>query len=455
MSDVSDQSTLDFSHGAQARAAGTGDAGAQRPLAYRMRPRTLEEFAGQSKVLSPGKPLMRWIQTDRVPSLILWGPPGSGKTTLAQLIAGQTQSAFHALSAITSGVKDLREKCEAAAQLLRFQGKKTILFVDEIHRFNKGQQDALLPFVEDGSIALIGATTENPSFELNRALLSRTRVIRFEPLAAADVAMLLQRALTDVERGLGGTVVMTDEARQLLAEIAEGDARRALTLLESVVLAASEAAKRLIDPEVLRELLASGAASSLRETLAYDADGEEHHNTVSAFIKSMRASDPDAAIYYLARMIQSGEDVLFIARRMVIFASEDVGNADPRALQVAVAAFQAADQIGLPEARIVLAQAVTYLSVAPKSRASYEAIGKAFEEIERTGAPPIPMHLRNPVTALMKSLGYGREAAPGSEGAALGNLPEAVKTVQFYEPWDSGLERTIREKLRLNYRERE
>lgn len=441
----SDQSSLDFSGGAQTSV--TGEVPAQRPLAHRMRPRTLEEFAGQSKVLAPGKPLMRWIQTDRVPSLILWGPPGCGKTTLAQLIAGQTQSAFHALSAITSGVKDLREKCEAAAQLLRFQGKKTILFVDEIHRFNKGQQDALLPFVEDGSITLIGATTENPSFELNRALLSRTRVIRFEPLTTADVAMLLQRALVDVERGLAGTVVMTDDARQLLAEIAEGDARRALTLLESVVLAASEAAKRTIDVDGLRELLASGAAS-MRETLAYDADGEEHHNTVSAFIKSMRASDPDAAIYYLARMIQSGEDILFIARRMVIFASEDVGNADPRALQVAVSAFQATDQIGLPEARIVLAQAVTYLAVAPKSRASYEAIGRAFEEIERTGAPPVPMHLRNPVTALMKSLGYGREAAAGSEGAAQGNLPEAVKQTVFYEPWDSGLERAIRERLR-------
>ncbi len=415
------------------------------PLAHRMRPDDLSEFFGQTKILGQGTPLWRWIETDRVPSLILWGPPGCGKTTLAQLISRKTRSAFKSLSAVTHGAKDLREKAEEARQLLKFQGRRTILFVDEIHRLNKGQQDALLPFVEDGSVTLIGATTENPSFELNQALLSRARVVRLERLSEDDLSRILERAVQNPDRGIGGWLKLSSEALRWIASISEGDARRALTTLENIATAAAETEDRELGIEELKALLSSASGlDKPRASIPYDKTGEEHHNVVSAFIKSMRASDPDAAVYYLARMIEGGEDPLFIARRMVVFASEDIGNADPRALSVAIAAQQAVDFIGMPEGRISLGQAAVYLAIAPKSRASYDAIGSAIEEVQKTGALPVPMHLRNAVTSLMKAHGYGKRAAEGSEGAAQGNLPEAVAQTRFYEPWDSGLEKTIR-----------
>jgi putative ATPase len=408
-----------------------------------MRPRELDDFIGQERVLGPGKPLRRWLETDRVPSLVLWGPPGCGKTTLAQIIAQKTQSRFEALSAVLSGVKDIKEAVEK---------RRTILFVDEIHRFNKSQQDALLPHVENGTVTLVGATTENPSFELNTALLSRARVIRLERLDEESLSRVLRRALEDPERGLGGFLKLTDEAIYFLSSTAEGDARRALTALESVSLYAGEGLSEELGVEEVKAALESAL---VRQPIPYDKAGEEHYNVISAFIKSLRDSDPHAGLYYLARMLEGGEDPLFIARRMVIFASEDVGNADPRGLQIALAVKDAVDFVGMPEARINLAQAVTYLALAPKSNASYLGIEEALAEVRESGALPVPMHLRNAVTKLMKSEGYGagyRYAHSQAESRAKQtHLPDALIGRRFYQPKDVGLEKQLKEKLdRLN-----
>jgi putative ATPase len=420
-----------------------------------MRPRTLEEFAGQERVLGPGKPLRQWIETDRVPSLILWGPPGCGKTTLSQIIARKTQSNFESLSAVLSGVKEIKEVVEKAKQARMMSRRKTILFVDEIHRFNKSQQDALLPHVENGIVTLIGATTENPSFELNRALLSRSRVIRLEGLTHEALAQLIERALVEPERGLGGFLRLTPEAVQWLASTSEGDARRALTALESVALYAGTGATSSDEggglPLGVEEMKAALESALERQPIPYDKSGEEHYNVVSAFIKSIRDSDPHAGLYYLARMLEGGEDPLFIVRRLVILASEDIGNADPRALQIAIAVKDAVDFVGMPEARINLAQAVTYLASAPKSNASYEGVGEALAEVRNTGALPVPMHLRNAVTGLMKAEGYGQgyryaHSDPGGR-ARQTHLPDALVGRRFYRPREAGLEKQIKERL--------
>lgn len=407
------------------------------PLAHRMRPRNLSDLIGHDKILGPDRPLRQWIESDRVPSLIFWGPPGSGKTTLAQIIARSTHCAFISLSAVMGGVKDIKEAVEKAERLRALHKRKTILFVDEIHRFNKSQQDALLPHVESGTLTLIGATTENPSFELNRALLSRARVIRLELLTAQDLEKILRRALLDPERGLAGTLEISDEAILWLASHSEGDARRALTALETLSLHSRLGGEPLTLQEVQTTLE--------KQPIPYDKHGEEHYNVISAFIKSLRDSDADAGLYYLARMLEGGEDPLFIARRLVILASEDVGNADPRGLQIAIAAQQAVDFIGMPEARICLAQAVTYLAKAPKSNASYVGINEALAEVRETGALPVPMHLRNAVTSLMKNEGYGKgyQYAHDRPDAKVNqeHLPEKLQGRQFYRPKSIGYEK--------------
>jgi putative ATPase len=421
------------------------------PLAYRMRPETLDDFIGQEKILGPGKPLRQWIETDRVPSLILWGPPGCGKTTLAKIIAAKTKSRFETLSAVQSGVKDIKETVERARLAARMNRARTILFVDEIHRFNKSQQDALLPHVEDGTVTLIGATTENPSFELNRALLSRARVMRLENLPAEAIAKILKRALSDVDRGLGGVLKLSEEAIGWLAETNEGDARRALTALESVSLFAQGSTAELS----LADTRAALESAMERQPIPYDKGGDEHYTVISAFIKSLRDSDPHAGLYYLARMLEGGEDPIFIARRLVILASEDVGNADPRALQVALNAKEAVEFIGMPEGRINLAQAVTYLALAPKSNASYMGIEEAIAEVRETGALPVPMHIRNAPTAYMKAEGYGKNyqyahSAPAGHVKQT-HLPDKLLGRRFYAPKEVGLEIQLKEKLdRIN-----
>jgi putative ATPase len=417
-----------------------------------MRPRDLGEVVGQDRVLGPGKPLRQWIETDRVPSLILWGPPGCGKTTLAQVIASRTQSHFEWASAVLSGVKDLKEVVGRAKEIQRQYHRKTILFVDEIHRFNKSQQDTLLPYVENGTVTLIGATTENPSFEINSALLSRVRVIRLERLSGDAIRQSLKRAVEDPIRGLGGFLRLSDEAILWLAEAADGDARRALTSLEVVALFSGETAGEALGVEQVKIALES---SLERQPIAYDKKGEEHYNVVSAFIKSIRDSDPHAGLYYLARMIEGGEDPLFISRRLVILASEDIGNADPRALAVAVSVKDAVEFVGMPEARINLAQAVTYLALAPKSNASYVGIDAALSEVRQSGALPVPFHLRNAVTGLMRAEGYGKgyryAHSETDKRARQSHLPQSLIGKRFYEPTENGLERQLKEKLeRLN-----
>jgi putative ATPase len=412
------------------------------PLAERMRPRTLDEYVGQDHLLGKGKLLRQLIETDRLTSLIFWGPPGSGKTTLARIIAGATRAHFIAFSAILTGIKEIREVVKEAEDESRLHGTRTILFIDEIHRFNKAQQDAFLPYVEKGTFTIIGATTENPSFEVIAPLLSRCKVLVLNSLSDDEVAQILRSALDDPERGLGGTgLTVADDALAFMAEAAGGDARVALNTLET---AAKLAEGGVID-------LASAREAVQRKPLLYDKGGEEHYNVISAFIKSMRGSDPDGALYWLARMIEAGEDPLFILRRMIILASEDIGNADPRALQVAVSALQAFQCVGMPEGRIVMAQAVTYLATAPKSNASYAGIDAALAEVRKSGAQPVPLHIRNAPTRLMKDLGYHkgyRYAHDYRAGyVAQEYLPDTLKGTKFYEPAGHGYEKTIKERM--------
>lgn len=412
------------------------------PLAERMRPRNIAEFKGQTHLLGQGKILRRLIESDQISSLILWGPPGAGKTTLARIIANATQSHFIFFSAILSGVKDLRQIVKDAEEELIASGKRTILFVDEIHRFNKAQQDAFLPYVEKGLLTIIGATTENPSFEVITPLLSRCKVLVLNPLGKEDIEDILRNALTDKDRGLGNTgVSLSEEVLSFIAEQAEGDARIALNTLET---AARLTTDNIIDLDTVREAVQ-------KKPLMYDKGGEEHYNVISAFIKSMRGSNPDSALYWLARMLEAGEDPLFILRRMVILASEDIGNADPRALQLAIAALQGFQFVGMPEGRLIIAQAVTYLATAPKSNASYVGIDEALAEVRKSGALPVPLHVRNAPTRLMKDLGYHKGykyAHNFKEGFVEQEyLPEQIAGKKFYRPAGHGYEKYINERM--------
>jgi len=416
------------------------------PLALRMRPRRLEEFVGQSDLLGEGKPLRRLISSDRVPSMIFFGPPGTGKTTLALIIASTTRASFIQLNAVSAGVKDIREVVEKARERWSLQNRRTILFIDEIHRFNKAQQDALLAAVEQGTVIFIGATTENPFFYLNAPLLSRTRLFIFEPLASGDILSLLQRALADEERGLGKlNLEVEPEALRQLADLANGDARTALNALELAVFIAERSDGKIM-------ITAKTAAEALRSrAYTYDRAGDDHYDIASALIKSIRGSDPDAAIYWIARMLKGGEDPLFIARRLVISAAEDIGNAAPQALVIAVAASQAVQLIGLPEGRIPLAQAAAYLAAAPKSNSSYLAIEEALAEVEKSESYRVPVHLRGTGYRGAARLGHGKgylypHDYPGHFVNQL-YLPPELAGKSFYRPGEEGLERQIRERL--------
>ena len=418
------------------------------PLAARMRPRTLPEFVGQRHFLGDDKLLRRLLKADRLGSVLFYGPPGTGKTTLARLLAGESQSRFRQLSAVTSGVKDVRGVLEQARDEISAGGKRTLLFVDEIHRFNKAQQDVLLHDVEDGIVILVGATTSNPFFAVNSALVSRSQVFQFEPLDQHDIMSLLQRALGDEERGLGTHVVQChDGALKYLADVCDGDARRALNALEIAVLSSNEPV------QLTREL---AAESVQRKQLRYDADGDEHYDAASALIKSIRGSDPDAGLYWLARMLEAGEDVRFLTRRLVILASEDIGNADPQALPISMAGMQACEFVGLPECQLTLSQVVTYLACAPKSNAATVAIGEARKDIRQGRLEPVPRHLRDKHYAGAKQLGHGEgyEYSHDSEDGVAAQQYLGIDR-EYYRPVDRGFEAelarrlvTIRAKLR-------
>ena len=419
------------------------------PLAERMRPQTISEYIGQRHLLKEGSLLKRAIDSDKLFSMIFWGPPGSGKTTLARILANETKSKFVSFSAVLSGVKEIRAVIDEARELLERKSIKTILFVDEIHRFNKAQQDAFLPHVESGLITFIGATTENPSFEVIAPLLSRTRVLVLRPFSEGDLLAILEAALNNKQKGFGNIAVKIDtDVLRYIVSLADGDARTALNNLEAVVSMVQNLpeGQKIISLQFAQDAL-------LKKSLLYDKDGEEHYNLISALHKSMRGSDPDAALYWLGRMIAAGEDPLYIARRMVRFASEDIGNADPQALVVAMAAQQAFHFIGLPEGELALAQAVVYLATAPKSNALYVGYGKVKNTINEKGYLPVPLHIRNAPTKLMKELDYGKDYKYAHDYAdsyvSQEYLPEEIRGQIFYQPKGVGFEKTINE--RLNY----
>jgi putative ATPase len=417
---------------------------AQRaPLATRMRPRSFDDLVGHEEIVGPDTLLRNAVISDRLSSIILWGPPGSGKTTLARIIAETTRAHFVSVSAVTSGVADLRAAIKDAGDRLGMHGQRTVLFIDEIHRFNKAQQDAILPFVEDGTIILVGATTENPSFEVNAPLLSRSRVITLRALTDQDIREIVRRGLRDRERGLGGAgLTITDDALDLLVNLANGDARFALNTLEYAATGTNESGT--ISGELVQ-------AAAQRRAAAYDKGGDAHFDAISALHKTIRGSDPDAALYWLARMLERGDDPLYVARRLVRFASEDVGLADPNALVLAMAAQQAVHFIGLPEGALALGELVVYLALAPKSNAIYRAYGAARSDVEQTRNDPVPLHLRNAPTSLMRDEGYGRgyRYAHDYAGGVIGqqNLPDNLAGRSYYEPTDRGFEADLRQRL--------
>ena len=422
--------------------------GQEAPLAARMRPRNFDEFVGQEHLVAPGRVLRKSIEADQLPSIILWGTPGSGKTTLALVIASVTRSHFSPLSAVSSGVADIRRIIDEAEERHRLYQQRTILFIDEIHRFNKAQQDTVLPYVENGTVTLIGATTENPSFEVISPLLSRCRVFTLNALTDSQIKTIVERAMKDEERGLGKlNVELEKDALPYLANMANGDARVALNALEMAALATppDEQGRRLVLLTTLEDALQ-------RRSLLYDRAGEQHYDLISALHKSLRGSDPDAGLYWLGRMIEAGEDPLYIARRLVRFASEDVGMADPQSLVVAMAAQQAVHFIGLPEGNLALAQVVVYLATAPKSNSLYTAYSQVQQDVEHTRADPVPLHLRNPVTGLMKTLDYGKDYkyAHNYEGHYVEqqNLPDSLKNKVYYEPSDQGFEQEVAMRLK-------
>jgi putative ATPase len=425
-----------------------------QPLAERMRPMSLAEYVGQEHLLGPGRWLRRALDGKDLTSLILWGPPGTGKTTLGRLLAAETNASFVALSAVMSGVKEVREAVAQAADRRDMRAQRTLLFIDEIHRFNKAQQDALLPHVEAGTIILVGATTENPSFEVNAPLLSRAKVVVLKPLTPENLRAIIDRALSDPRRGLGAEPIdCSEETRDLIAAEACGDARRALSTLEAAAAIAlpDEAGRKPIDQKTIEEALQKRA-------LLYDKAGDQHYEVVSAFIKSMRGSDPDAAVYWMARMLEAGEDPLFVARRMVIFAAEDIGNADPNALRVAMSATDAVRFVGMPEGHLPLTQAVVYLAVAPKSNTSVTAYAAAKADVEAHGALPVPLHLRNASSSLGKAMGFGQGYQyPHNHPdhfVVEDYLPQELQGRRYYQPSNSGRERDIAERL-ANLRKRE